>query len=175
MENEENNNETNANANANAPVVIANDALPTAAEKQAKKDKKNAAIRVAVDEAGLDPELAEQFINDGLDEDEVEFIIEAKKDKNFKRSPQGEVPEWVEFTLPYSGGVCRYVKAQGKHIRRAQTLAGTDSSKMGYALTAQTLYIDGRMVRMEDIDEMDEDDVMAIMKHKANFKLGRKI
>lgn len=56
-------------------------------------------------------------------------------------------------------------KFKGKHIRKAQLIANSDSSKLMYAIIAQLVTIDGQGIVMEDLDEMSGPDVLALMGH----------
>jgi hypothetical protein len=145
------------------------------AVKDAKKRKRENAIRQAVDDADLELEFAEELIKLGFTLLQAEQAIRDRSDPAYKVSPDGVYPPWVEWTLPWTGEVARYTKGQGKHVRMAQDIAGTDESRLGYALAAQSLRIGNRGVVMEDFEEMDEDDVLSILERKGNFKLGRKI
>lgn len=53
---------------------------------------------------------------------------------------------------------------KGKDIRKAQAIAGDDSSKILFAIIALTIAIDGKGVTAEEIDEMDGMDVLELMK-----------
>lgn len=67
-----------------------------------------------------------------------------------------------EIKLP-SGKVATISGFKGKHIREAQRMADTDISKMTFAMIALTTVIDGNPIIMEDLDEMDGADVLALM------------
>lgn len=67
-----------------------------------------------------------------------------------------------QITLP-SGKTATIAGFKGKHIREAQKMAGGDEGKLIYALIAQTTKIDDKPVVMEDIDEMNGPDVLALM------------
>lgn len=68
-----------------------------------------------------------------------------------------------EVTLP-SGAKAVIKPFKGKDIRQAQTIAGDDTSKLMFAIIAVTTELDGKGIVMEDLDEMDGMDVMALFK-----------
>jgi len=69
------------------------------------------------------------------------------------------------LALP-SGSVAKITeKFKGKHIRTAQAVSGGDSDKIIYSLIAQLTEIDGNKIVMEELDEMDGRDVLALMAH----------
>lgn len=66
-------------------------------------------------------------------------------------------------TLP-SGKVAEIGDFKGKHIREAQRIAeGKAADQMTFAMIAVSTTIDGQMVTMEELDEMDGFDVLALM------------
>lgn len=68
-----------------------------------------------------------------------------------------------ELSLP-SGKTAKITSAfKGKHIRKAQAMAGTDTSLLMFAIISQLTIIDGQPVTMEDIDELDGSDVLTLM------------
>ena len=74
-------------------------------------------------------------------------------------------PALKELTLP-SGAVATIKENfKGKHIRRAQAVSGGDSDKIIYSIIAQLTEIDGAGIVMEDLDELDGRDVLALMAH----------
>lgn len=62
-------------------------------------------------------------------------------------------------------------KGKGKHAQNALKVAGGDGEKYITALMAQLVEIDGKRVVMEDLEEMDMKDFMAIQAEfaEANF------
>lgn len=72
-------------------------------------------------------------------------------------------PEQIrrEFDLP-SGKHVILLKGTGRDQRLAATLVGTDSDplKIQDALASRLCLVDGKKIRMEDVDEMDFDDAM---------------
>lgn len=109
-----------------------------------------------------------------LEKQKSEMQIADEKDVNYKRSAEGEKPEWEEWTLP-SNRVARYKKLVGKDIRMATRIADGDQEKMGFALMVMALTINGQGITFEEFDAMDEDDVFSVMLRKANFMYGQKI
>lgn len=67
-----------------------------------------------------------------------------------------------EIKLP-SGKTATISQFKGKHVREAQRMADSDVSKMTFAMIALTTKIDGQPIMMEDLDEMDGSDVIALM------------
>jgi hypothetical protein len=67
-----------------------------------------------------------------------------------------------EINLP-SGKVAVIVPFKGKHVREAQRIAGGDVSNIMFAMISLTTSIDGNPILMEDMDEMDGSDVLALM------------
>lgn len=67
-----------------------------------------------------------------------------------------------KITLP-SGKVAEIEKGKGVHVREAQKVIKGDSSKYMFALIAALTKIDGQSIFMEDLDDMDMPDVMALM------------
>lgn len=51
----------------------------------------------------------------------------------------------------------------GKHIRKAQQMAGGDESLIIYSMISQLTTIDGSGIVMEELDEMDGRDVLRLM------------
>lgn len=66
------------------------------------------------------------------------------------------------ITLP-SGKTAELENFKGKHVREAQKIADGDAGKVMFAMIALTVKIDGKGVVMEDLDEMDGQDVIALM------------
>lgn len=68
-------------------------------------------------------------------------------------------------TLPSSGRIATVRKGKGKDMRIAARHTNPAQDPIGYAmaLAAQLTEIDGKPVVPEDLDEMDMDDVGAIM------------
>lgn len=62
-----------------------------------------------------------------------------------------------------SGAKAEILPFKGKHVRIAQIQAGTDQSKYLFSIISQCCQIDGKPVIMEDLDEMDGADVLALM------------
>ena len=67
-----------------------------------------------------------------------------------------------EIKLP-SGKTAAISEFKGKHIREASRIADGDSSKLIFAMIAITTTIDNEPVLMEELDEMDGQDVLALM------------
>jgi hypothetical protein len=69
-----------------------------------------------------------------------------------------------EFDLPSSGKHVIVLRGKGRDQRRALMSAGpgADQYRILQALIAQLVLIDGQRIKMEDIDEMDFDDSMAL-------------
>lgn len=67
-----------------------------------------------------------------------------------------------EITLP-SGRKATIAPFKGKHVRVAQLMADKDTSRYMYAIISQLVKIDGEGVTMEDMDEMDGVDALALM------------
>lgn len=67
-----------------------------------------------------------------------------------------------QITLP-SGKIAQILPFKGKHIREAQRIADGDTSNMMFAMIAITTTIDGQNIVAEDLDEMDGQDVLALM------------
>lgn len=69
------------------------------------------------------------------------------------------------ITLPASGKVVVLRKGKGKDMRIAARFVNPGQDPIGYsmALAAQLATIDGNPVLPEDLDEMDMEDVTAIM------------
>lgn len=67
-----------------------------------------------------------------------------------------------EIKLP-SGKMAKISGFKGRHIREAQRMADSDVSKMTFAMIALTTTIDGQPIVMEDLDDMDGKDVIALM------------
>lgn len=67
-----------------------------------------------------------------------------------------------EIKLP-SGKTATIAQYKGKHVREAQRMADSDVSKLTFAIIALTTKIDGQPILMEDLDEMDGPDVIALM------------
>jgi hypothetical protein len=74
-----------------------------------------------------------------------------------------ETPQ--ELELPSGAKATIAGKFKGKHIRKAQAISGGDSNLIIYSLIAQLAQIDGASIVMEDLDEMDGRDVLALMSH----------
>jgi hypothetical protein len=66
------------------------------------------------------------------------------------------------ITLP-SGKTAVIGEFKGMHIREAQRVSGGEQDKFLFALIAATTQIDGKPVVMEEMDEMDGKDVLALM------------
>lgn len=75
----------------------------------------------------------------------------------------------VTLVLP-SGKTATMKPYKGKHIRQAQKAAGSDETKLVYAIIAITTEIDGKPVVMEDLDEMSGPDVLKLMGEFGNFQ-----
>lgn len=67
-----------------------------------------------------------------------------------------------EIKLP-SGATAHIAPFKGKHIREAQRIADGDMSNMMFAMIAITTTVDGRNIVAEDLDDMDGQDVLALM------------
>lgn len=67
-----------------------------------------------------------------------------------------------EINLP-SGKTAVIAPFKGKHIREAQRIADGDMSNMMFAMIALTTTIDGRGIVAEELDDMDGQDVLALM------------
>lgn len=67
-----------------------------------------------------------------------------------------------EIKLP-SGKIAVIEPFKGKHVREAQRIAGGDVSNIMFAMISLTTTIEGHAVLMEDMDEMDGSDVLALM------------
>lgn len=65
------------------------------------------------------------------------------------------------FTLP-SGKTCTIYKGKGKHAIQAMKICDGKTENYLPALMSQLIEIDGNGVVMEDFDEMDMQDFMAI-------------
>ena len=74
-----------------------------------------------------------------------------------------EAPQEIE--LPSGAKATISEGFKGKHIRKAQAISGGDSNLIIYSLIAQLVEIDGARIVMEDLDEMDGRDVLALMAH----------
>ena len=72
-------------------------------------------------------------------------------------------PQAVDKVLELpSGKTATIFKSKGFNIRQAQKLSGDDTSLYMNALMAQLVQIDGNFLVMEDYDQMDGTDYMAI-------------
>lgn len=67
-----------------------------------------------------------------------------------------------QIKLP-SGRIAEIRPFKGKDILSAQKAAGNDQERIIFALIAQTVLIDNSHVVMEDLEEMDGMDVLALM------------
>ena len=69
-----------------------------------------------------------------------------------------------QFDLPFSGQHVIALRGNGRDQRMALIAAGrkADPMKIVDAIIAQICYVDGKKIRMEDIDAMDFDDALAI-------------
>ncbi|MGH7120611.1 MAG: hypothetical protein ACREFP_16750 [Acetobacteraceae bacterium] len=78
----------------------------------------------------------------------------------------------TEITLP-SGAVAAVRQGTGRDLRLAQMAAGQpfDALKFEYALLAQVATVEGKLVRMEQIDAMRIDDVLELQgaMNRVNF------
>lgn len=87
------------------------------------------------------------------------------EEKKIER-PEAEVKEKQlkegEVRLP-SGAIAEVKPFKGKHVRIAQMQGGTDQSKFLFSLIAQCVFIDGKPVIMELLDEMHGPDVLHLM------------
>jgi hypothetical protein len=74
------------------------------------------------------------------------------------------------ITLP-SGKVAEIQDFKGKHIREAQRISDGETDKFIFAMISVCGTIDGKPIIMEDLDEMDGKDVLALMGefNKENF------
>ncbi|OAM73765.1 hypothetical protein [Devosia elaeis] len=83
-----------------------------------------------------------------------------------KTAPASAAPAGVKtVTLPSSGKVATIRKGKGKDMRLAARHVNPAQDPIGYAmaLAAQLTEIDGNPVLPEELDEMEMDDVGAIM------------
>lgn len=82
-----------------------------------------------------------------------------------KDGEAAKLPAGVKTVALPSGRSATVKKGKGKHLRAAGRHANPAQDPMGYAmaLAAQLVEIDGNPVLPEDLDEMDMDDVQAIM------------
>lgn len=75
-------------------------------------------------------------------------------------------PEQIrtEFDLPFSGKHVIILRGKGRDQRLALMSAGPGANphRILQAITAQICIIDGKKIKMEDVDEMDFDDAMVI-------------
>lgn len=80
-------------------------------------------------------------------------------------APAKETAGTKTVTLPSSGRIATVRKGKGKDMRIAARHTNPAQDPIGYAmaLAAQLTEIDGKPVVPEDLDEMDMDDVGAIM------------
>lgn len=83
--------------------------------------------------------------------------------------------ETKTLTLP-SGKTAAIAPFKGKHVREAQRrvsdLSDTDAGSMTFVLIAMLATIDGKAIVPEDLDEMDGQDVLALLGEfsAANFR-----
>ncbi len=86
--------------------------------------------------------------------------------------PKHKIKAMETINLPSGAVAVIKEKFKGKHIRKAQLAAGSDTSLYMFAIIAQLAEIDGKPVVMEDLDEMEGSDVMALMSHfgESNFQ-----
>ncbi|HUC16455.1 MAG TPA: hypothetical protein VMA37_02075 [Acetobacteraceae bacterium] len=72
--------------------------------------------------------------------------------------------EGREVSLP-SGAVARIRRAKGKDVRKALMMVGQpfDPSRYSFAMIACITKIDGKGITMEGMDDLDADDVVALM------------
>lgn len=75
--------------------------------------------------------------------------------------------ETKKFDLP-SGKRCEILKGKGVHARNAAKHMDGDSSKYMNLLMAQLVLINGQGIVMEDLDEMDLQDYLAIQAEFAD-------
>lgn len=74
-------------------------------------------------------------------------------------------PEIRTITLPASGKVVEIRKGKGRDMRMAARHVNPAQDPIGYAmaLAATLATIDGKQMLPEDLDDMDMDDVTAVM------------
>jgi hypothetical protein len=77
-------------------------------------------------------------------------------------TPVKKTPAARTKVLP-SGVVAVIGTFKGRHIRESQKLVGTETERYLFALIALTTTFDGKTVIMEDVEEMDGWDVLALM------------
>jgi hypothetical protein len=69
-----------------------------------------------------------------------------------------------------SGKTATFEPFVGKHVRKAAQMSNGDNTKIVFAMIALTVQIDGQAVVMEDLDEMNGQDVLALMgEFSSNF------
>lgn len=92
-----------------------------------------------------------------------------KQPNNIKYKPTrkkmpNETEKKQDKTLILPSGKTATIKPfKGKHISIAQVQAGSDQSKYLFSIISQCIEIEGNFVAMEDLDEMDGADVLALM------------
>lgn len=67
------------------------------------------------------------------------------------------------------GRVATFGDFKGKHIMQARRLVGNDPDLLVNAMIATVVSIDGKPVFMEDLDEMEGVDVLALMGEFSGF------
>lgn len=72
----------------------------------------------------------------------------------------------TEFELS-DGKTARCINAKGKHVMKAQRLMGGDAEKMLPSLISVCTEIDGKMITLEELEEMPAGDFMTLMGHFA--------
>lgn len=73
-----------------------------------------------------------------------------------------------EVQLP-SGAQAVFYRRKGIALINAQRKAGSDSSRVAYALLSEIVEVDGKPCLMEDFDEMDLFDVMCLSEELSNL------
>jgi len=95
-------------------------------------------------------------------------MTEKKVKEEAKTLPEGFTSENIEVdgTLP-SGKKVLIKKGKGRHLRNAQRMMteGSNNSDMSRALATYLCAVDGEYVNLEDFDDMDISDAIAIEAH----------
>lgn len=79
---------------------------------------------------------------------------------------------WIEFPLPSGRKGRRMAKPKTRHMIQAQRMAGGDSARIGAALAAVLCLVDDLQLTLEDVEELDIADGLALMK-EASAALGK--
>lgn len=83
-----------------------------------------------------------------------------------------QIEGWIAFTLPSGRTARRMAKPKLRHMIQAQRLAGGDKDRIGAALAAVTVIVDGQTLTLEDVEELDLADGVAVMA-AASTPLGK--